>query len=348
MQATVVPGVFMWSVWQPDRNLYFNAFFIETEEGNLVVDPLSGDEALLAEIAQRGGIAWIVVTNRDHERATASFAERFGAKVAASEGDAPLLNVRVDRTLRENDRILGGRVLTFEGLKTAGEIALAFPQVRAVVIGDALWGDPAGSLRLMPKVADPAAAILCLRKLAVSFPKHLLVGDGTCIFENAFDVLWRTFESHGELAVHRVNLDELPIETRGEGKYAVAHAEIGFLIGAKTLGYRVAVVPPGKVFCPLHWHSIEEELFIVWEGTPSVRTLHATHRLRRGDLIAFPTRPEGAHQLLNESDAPATLILLSNTDSLDDCFYPDSRKVLVGKTDFIVRDNPELDYYDGE
>lgn len=348
MQATVIPGVYMWSAWQPDRNLYFNSFFIKTDDGNLVVDPLAGDEALFAHLGELGGIDWIVVTNRDHERATAAFAERFGANVAASAGDAPLLAVTVERELREDDRILGARVLAFDGLKTAGEIALAFPALRTVIVGDALWGDPAGSLRLMPKVADPATAILSLRKLAVPFPKHVLVGDGTCVFENAFDTLWRTFESHRDLFVHRVNLDELPMDVRGDGKYAVAHAEIGFLIGAKTLGYRVAMIPPGKVFSPLHWHSIEEELFIVWDGEPSIRTLDGTHRLRRGDLVSFPTRPEGAHQLVNESDAPATLILVSNTDSLDDCFYPDSRKVLVGKTDLIVRDNPELDYYDGE
>ncbi|HUA09524.1 MAG TPA: cupin domain-containing protein [Candidatus Acidoferrales bacterium] len=350
MQTTVVPGVLMWSVWQPDRNFFFNSFFVKTGEGNLVVDPLPGDDALFAEIASLGGIHWIVVTNRDHQRAAGAFAQRFGAKIAASEADTPLLDVAVDRRLRDDDLILGARVLAFDGLKTPGEIALWLREGRALIVGDALWGDPAGSLRLMPaeKLADPAAAILSLRKLHAVFPEHVLVGDGACIFGDARGVLQRAYEAQAGVFVHRVNLDELALLRRGEGKFEAEHAEIGFLIGGERLGYRVARLAPGKVFSPMHWHSLEEELFIVWEGEPSIRNERGTWRLRRGDLIAFPTRRAGAHQLLNESDAPAVIILIGINDADDDCFYPDSHKVLVGKTDLIVRDHPALDYYDGE
>jgi uncharacterized cupin superfamily protein len=71
-------------------------------------------------------------------------------------------------------------------------------------------------------------------------------------------------------------------------------------------------------------------------------------QLRRGDLIAFPTREFGAHKLLNRSDAPATLILIANTNPYDVCFYPDSKKLLVEATETLVRSEPILDYYEGE
>jgi uncharacterized cupin superfamily protein len=354
MQATVLPGISMWSAWQSDRNFFFNSFFVETPHGNLVVDPLPGDDALFAAIAGRGGIAWIVVTNRDHERASRAFAERFGAKLAASEADAPLLTGPVDRTLREDDLILGARVVTFDGLKTPGEIALWLRDRRTAIIGDALWGDPAGSLRLMPaeKLADPATAILSLRRLRALNPRHVLVGDGTCIYETAMTALQRVYETRDDVYVHRINLDELVMRDEDDSapaRYAAQSAEIGFAIGAERLGYRAVRLQPGKVFCPLHWHSIEEELFIVWDGEPSIRTEHGSYRLRRGDLVAFPARREGAHQLLNESAAPATVILIALDDAAhDDCFYPDSRKSLIGARDLIVRDEPALDYFDGE
>jgi hypothetical protein len=38
MQQTIVPGVAMWSIWQPERNFGFSSFFIETPHVNLVVD----------------------------------------------------------------------------------------------------------------------------------------------------------------------------------------------------------------------------------------------------------------------------------------------------------------------
>ncbi|MGH7684827.1 MAG: MBL fold metallo-hydrolase, partial [Vulcanimicrobiaceae bacterium] len=110
MEATVIPGFSMWSQWQPDRNLYFNSFFIETPSGNVVVDPLPLDDALAADIEKRGGVEWIVVTNRDHERATAAAAERFGAKVAASAPEAELLTVSVDRKLEAGDELCGARI----------------------------------------------------------------------------------------------------------------------------------------------------------------------------------------------------------------------------------------------
>jgi uncharacterized cupin superfamily protein len=350
MQATIVPGVSMWSVWQPDRNFFFNSFFVRTPEGNAVIDPLPCDDALFDEIEGDGGAQWVVITNRDHERAAPRFVERFGARVAASAIEAPLLGLRVDRELADDDLLLGMRVVAFRGLKTPGEIALDLPFARTIIVGDALWGDPAGSLRVMPaaKLEDPAAAVLSLRALRARAPLHLLVGDGACIFSTATDALQRALEAQGGVFVHRVNIDELALQHREYGRFRSDHAEIGFLIGAERLGYRLARLEPGDIFAPLHWHSLEEELFIVWEGTPSIRTPQGTWPLRRGDLVAFPTREAGAHQLINESAGPATLILIGLQDELDDCFYPDSHKALIGKRDLIVRDTPALGYYDGE
>ena len=40
--------------------------------------------------------------------------------------------------------------------------------------------------------------------------------------------------------------------------------------------------------------------------------------------------------------------MVANTDHGDVCYYPDSRKLLVEKTDTLVRTEPELDYFDAE
>jgi hypothetical protein len=79
MQPTVLPGVAMWSAWQPERNLFFNSFFFELPDGNVAIDPLPLDSRDADEITARGGLAWIVVTNRDHERDA-----RAGAAIARS------------------------------------------------------------------------------------------------------------------------------------------------------------------------------------------------------------------------------------------------------------------------
>jgi uncharacterized cupin superfamily protein len=352
----------MWSVWQPDRNLFFNSFFIEgaiaadaasgSGIGNLVVDPLPLPDADAAEIDARGGVAWIAITNRDHERDARTVATRFGAKIAASELEAPLLSGPVDRLLKDGDTIGGGSVLALEGVKTPGEFALNFTSLRAVLVGDALWGTPAGALRLMPdeKLADPARAALSLRKLAAALPEHLLLGDGTSLFGGALKVLWATLEARTDVYVNKINRDEAVWHGfSGAHPYDGDEAfEIGDYIGAEKLGYRLTRLEPGKASCPLHWHAGEEELFVVMSGSATLIGPRGEVPIRAGDYLAFPTRPSGAHKIFNNSDAPVEILMIANVDARDVCSYPDSNKVLIEATGLMVRDNPVLDYYDGE
>jgi uncharacterized cupin superfamily protein len=353
MQPTLLSGVAMWSAWQPERNLFFNSFFFESPEGNVAIDPLPLDTRDADEITARGGIAWIVVTNRDHERDARAIAKQFEAKIAASAADAPLLSGPVDRTLVEGDTIAGGRVVALEGLKTPGEFALYFKALRAALVGDALWGSPAGALRLMAdeKLADPARAVLSLRKLAALPFEHLLVGDGACIFGGARRVLWDTLIARPDAYVNKINRDEATWVTFDgpEGQYDAGKClELGDLIGAEKLGYRLEWLPPGKATCPLHWHTAEEELFVIMRGNPILLGPRGRVQLREGDYVAFPTSPEGAHKLVNESSEHCEILMIANTDARDVCSYPDSRKVLVEARDLMVRDNPVLDYFDGE
>lgn len=350
MQQTVA-GFAMWSAWQPERNLFFNSFFLESPDGNLAIDPLPLADADAAEIERRGGVAWVVVTNRDHERGARALVERFGAKLAAGERDAPLLLGPVDRTLADGETFFGARVVALEGMKSPGEIALCFSELRTAVVGDALWGDPAGSLRLMAdeKLADPARVALSLRRVAGCWPKHLLVGDGTCIFDRAREAIWACLEARTGVYVNRINIDELEwIEREPHGEYCAIAGDIDGVTGGERVGSRVSRIPPGKAFCPLHWHSGEEELFFVLEGAPTLHTPRGAWPLRKGDFITFPTRSSGAHKIVNDGAEMAELLMISNTAFPDVCSYPDSHKVLVEARDVMLRDHPDLDYFEGE
>ena len=347
----------MWSVWQPAHRVYFNSYFLKRDGGNIVVDPLTWSPEDEQEIRERGGVAWIIVTNRDHERRARDLATLFRAKVAASELDAPLLSGPVDLMLHEgDDHFPGIHIIQLEGMKSPGEIALHLPEQKAAIVGDALWGDPAGTVRLLPdeKLLDPRKAILSLRKLWALRIEALLVGDGTPILHNADAIIADCLESRTDVYVNRINLDEIPEVTRshlspGDVPYGATLREIGFSIGARKLGYWVATIPPGARFCPLHGHTREEEVFYVMDGTPTIRTPRGDVQCRRGDFIAFPVGPRGAHQLLNESNAPCTVFLLGASDPNEVCFYPDSKKVMIDGLDgLILRAEPALDYYDGE
>jgi glyoxylase-like metal-dependent hydrolase (beta-lactamase superfamily II) len=190
MQQTMVGDVWMWKRWQPDRSMDFNSFFVRSAGGNLAIDPLEPD----AE-----DVAWVIVTNRDHERATTTFVERFGAKVAASEHDAGDLSVPVARRLKAGEIFEGWHVIGLEGFKSPGEIALYSPERRTVVLGDSLWGDPAGALKFgaQKKIDLPRASVSIRAILDVPKLDHLLVGDGVCVFRDARNAVLECVEAPG-------------------------------------------------------------------------------------------------------------------------------------------------------
>ncbi|HEY4441254.1 MAG TPA: cupin domain-containing protein [Candidatus Elarobacter sp.] len=351
MRSTVIPGVWTWSRWQPDRNLDFNSFFVETEDGNLVVDPLEPDDATLAELRERG-VKTIVVTNRDHERFSAAVAAATGAEIVASALDAPLLAQPPSRTVQPGEFVHGWRVIGVAGAKTPGEIVLYRRALRTAIVGDVIWGTPAGALTLMPdaKLTDPPRAALSLRELRERVVDNLLVGDGACIFGNAHLAIGTMLDARTDAFVDRVNVDELPLLQFPDDPppYTGGWNDVGRMLGAEKLGYGVLRLPRGTAFCPYHWHTREEELFVVMRGTPALRTPRGTQTLRPGDLIAFPTGPNGAHRLENHADEDAIVLAIANTDPGDACFYPDSQKFVVEATGTLVRDHPILDYFEGE
>jgi uncharacterized cupin superfamily protein len=350
MQPTILPGIATWSRWQADRSMYFNSWLVATESGALAIDPLLPDDDDLAQMDATTMRA-VVVTNRDHERASAAIAQRYGIPVWAPDADAAEMQVRVDRGLRDGDTIDGWRVLVFDGFKTAGELALVRDGV--AITGDALWGVPAGALRLMPdeKLADPARAMLSIRRLLEANVRHLLVGDGMPVFHGAFDALATMLDARRETLVRRANVAELTFD-RGfdedPSPFTGAAVDVGRLLGAKRLGYVIGRLRPGEVYCPYHWHTQEEELLLVWSGRASLRTPAGTFPVSAGDIVAFPAGPAGAHRLTNDSSETCLVLLVSNVEDGDACFYPDSQKVLVEATGLIVRSVPEVGYFDGE
>src|SRR3979411_3329183 len=110
MRQTVVPGVWSWSRWQPDRNLDFNGFFAESGDGNLVVDPVEPDDATLTDLRARG-VATRLIPHRDPALAAAAVSEATGAEIVATPLDAPLLAPPVHRTVEAGDVVHGWTVV---------------------------------------------------------------------------------------------------------------------------------------------------------------------------------------------------------------------------------------------
>jgi uncharacterized cupin superfamily protein len=129
-------------------------------------------------------------------------------------------------------------------------------------------------------------------------------------------------------------------------------ARFGRDLGAKDSGATLYELKPGEAVCPYHYEYGEEEWALVVEGTPSVRTPEGTEQLEPYDLVFFPKGPEGAHQIRNDSDEPARILMWSTVVLPTASVYPDSDKVGVWTgnraDDVMVRRESGVGYFDRE
>ena len=125
---------------------------------------------------------------------------------------------------------------------------------------------------------------------------------------------------------------------------------------AFKLGATVDVVAPGKRSCPYHLHHAQEEMFIVLEGSGTLRVAGEMLPLRTGDVVFIPPGPEYPHQIINTSELPLKYLSISTKEQPEIVEYPDSRKYLatarLDETEHgfarIHREEDDLDYWDGE
>jgi uncharacterized cupin superfamily protein len=134
--------------------------------------------------------------------------------------------------------------------------------------------------------------------------------------------------------------------------YRHRRTRVGERLGAELLGATIYETPPGEKLWPYHWELGCEEFLVVVSGAPTLRTPKGERVLAPGDLVAFPEGEAGAHQLRNDSDEPFRVLIASTKSDLYVCGYPDSGKVLIDAPAHgirtMLRDAPELDYWEGE
>jgi uncharacterized cupin superfamily protein len=123
-------------------------------------------------------------------------------------------------------------------------------------------------------------------------------------------------------------------------------------LGAERTGASVYELPPGQAVCPYHYEYGEEEWVLVLQGRPTLRTPDGSERLEPFDVAFFPRGPDGAHQIRNDTDSPARVLMWSEVITPAATVYPDSDKIGVWTgnkaDDVMVERSSNVDYFHGE
>lgn len=127
---------------------------------------------------------------------------------------------------------------------------------------------------------------------------------------------------------------------------------VGAHIGAELIGGSVYELEPGCRLWPYHTHHANEEWLLVVRGRPTLRTPEGEQELEEGDVVAFPRGKAGPHQVINRTEAPIRVLMISTLIQPDLVEYIDSGKLGARSADgeriLLARPGPTVDYWDGE
>src|SRR5258708_37985563 len=100
-------------------------------------------------------------------------------------------------------------------------------------------------------------------------------------------------------------------EPREHPGFRALRARISHHAGSERLGMSLWEVPAGEAAYPYHHHLAEEELVVVLDGRPSLRTPEGWRELEEGEVVAFPRGESGGQLLANRPPGSVRLRAIS-------------------------------------
>jgi uncharacterized cupin superfamily protein len=98
----------------------------------------------------------------------------------------------------------------------------------------------------------------------------------------------------------------------------------------RPLAGAVWELAPGSNGVEYHYHHGTEEYLVVLRGIATLRTPDGERELVEGAVAHFRPGPEGAHTVLNRSDAPVRYLMIAAHASPDIVEYPDAGTFVAG------------------
>lgn len=87
-------------------------------------------------------------------------------------------------------------------------------------------------------------------------------------------------------------------------------------------------------------------------GQPTLRSPDGEQELAEGDVACFRRGKDGLHQVINRTDSPVRVLMISTLIAPEIVEYPDGGKIGARSADgeriLLSRPGPNLDYWDGE
>ena len=118
----------------------------------------------------------------------------------------------------------------------------------------------------------------------------------------------------------------------GEGRSVQRIGDAG---GLTQYGVNIVVLEPGSASSLRHYHTQQDEFVMVTEGICTLIDDHGEHEMLPGDCATFPAGDKNGHHLVNQSNSPATFLVVGTRTETETGYYSDvDMKVEYGDGQF--------------
>jgi glyoxylase-like metal-dependent hydrolase (beta-lactamase superfamily II) len=183
---SLCPGVVFWHFYDPTVKADLFSTALETGSSAYLVDPIPLTTELMTNLASRTEVRGVVITNENHKRAAALFAEHF--KVPVYSALCSVRGVAEIVAVNENAPLAPGLIAVPIDGAPAGEIALHWEaNGGTLVVGDALINFEPHGFTFLPSKYCQNFKQMCrsLEKLLEYRFERILFAHGTPIVSGA-------------------------------------------------------------------------------------------------------------------------------------------------------------------
>jgi Metallo-beta-lactamase superfamily len=181
----LAPGIWTWQAYDSAVKADLSSTAVATVAGTYAIDPILLEEP---ELEQLGPVAGIILTNANHQRSAAQFADRFSAPIFGRLESLAELKGTVAIDAVEGQKIGAElEVILIEGA-VAGEIALYYPGGGGtLIVGDALINFEPYRFAFLPRkyCVNEKEMRGSLRQLLLRPAERMLFAHGTPILSGA-------------------------------------------------------------------------------------------------------------------------------------------------------------------
>lgn len=117
---------------------------------------------------------------------------------------------------------------------------------------------------------------------------------------------------------------------------------VGNAVGCEKIYVNIDYIKPGAVSVKYHFHSRQEEFYMIMSDTGLLRMNDEQIPVKAGDVISAPAGKDAGHQFINNSSEVLQILDVGTRAKDDVITYPDENVILIKDKKMIFNTGDQI------